>query len=120
WRSARSAASGSLARMRINAIVAGSIATRFCSQFRNVATGTPSVLANSLCDIPSLFRIYQGEMMSLSDTSSSGFSPSSIIWRRMSGHVLPPRFGADAKFARIDIDPEEPLRYLPYVGLAYA
>ena len=34
-RSERSAASGSLARMRINAIVAGSIATRFCSQFRN-------------------------------------------------------------------------------------
>ena len=52
--SVRSAASGSLARMRINAIVAGSIATRFCSQFRNFATSP--------------------------NTSSSGFSPSSIIW----------------------------------------
>ena len=38
-RSARSAACDSCAKMRLSAIVAGSIITRFCSQFRNVATG---------------------------------------------------------------------------------
>ena len=33
-------------KMRISATVAGSIATRFCSQFLNVATGMWSVSAN--------------------------------------------------------------------------
>jgi hypothetical protein len=52
--------------MRISAIVAGSIATDSVSQFRNVATGMPSV-AKSLCDIPNRLRICHGDMTSLSD-----------------------------------------------------
>ena len=62
-RSARCAASGSCARMRIGAIVAGSIMARFCPRFHSVATGIPSVSANACYDRPSRFRIYHGEMM---------------------------------------------------------
>jgi hypothetical protein len=84
YTSARNAASGSRSIIRSYARAAGSGATRPCSQFRSVATGTRIASANATCVIPSRRRIVPGNTPAPSGGAASGSCPSATICRRTS------------------------------------